>query len=137
MRQFGRGQTTGSILLVKQDGRKRKCIFCNREHVEMTCKNIEDPEERKELLVKQGCCFMCLYKGHRAFKCRFKSLCKLCKHAEHHVSLCSSSNNAISFVDVPLLRSNAPPGNLSNATSCEESTGYGGELFCRPRKLLL
>ena len=96
-RQFGRGLTTGSTLLVKQDGGKRKCIFCNGEHAEMTCKNVEDPEERKKLLVKQGRCFICLYKGHRAFKCRFKALCKLCKHAEHHVSLCSSSNNANSF----------------------------------------
>ena len=34
-RQFGRGPTTGSTLLVKQDGGKKKCTFCNGEHAEM------------------------------------------------------------------------------------------------------
>ena len=126
-RQLGRSQpTTGSALLVKQDGGKRKCTFCHGEHGEASCKVVEDPEERKKLIAKQGRCFICLYKGHRAFECRFKSLCKLCKLAKHHVSLCSGSSKASPAIGASSLACNAPPVNLANATSCVGSTGYGG-----------
>ena len=93
--------------MVKQDEGKRKCRFCHRDHGEVACKPVEDPEERKKPIAKQGYCFICFFKGHRAFECRFKSLCKLRRQAKHHVSLCSSSTNANSPVEVPLLASNA------------------------------
>ena len=118
--------TTGSALLVKQDGGKRKCTFCHGDHGEASCNAVEDPKERKKIVLKQGRCFICLSKGHRAFECRFKALCKLCKQAKHHVSLCSGSINVNSPAETPSLVSNAPPANLANATSCVGSTGYGG-----------
>ena len=118
--------TTGSALLVKQDGGKRKCTFCHGDHGEASCNAVEDPKERKKIVVKQGRCSICLSKGHRAFECRFKALCKFCKQAKHHVSLCSGSINVNSPAETPSLVSNAPPANLANATSCVGSTGYGG-----------
>lgn len=101
-------------------------MFCNGQHGGTSCKIVEDPDECKKLVAKQGLCFMCLYKGHRAFGCRFKSVCKLFKRVKHHVSLCSGSNNAKSAVDASLLAPNTPQLNLANATSCVEGTGYVG-----------
>ena len=41
--------TTGSALLVKEDGGKRKCIFCHGDHAAVSCNVVEDPEERKNV----------------------------------------------------------------------------------------
>ena len=51
--------TTGSALLKKQDVGKRKCTFCHGDHGEVVCKAVEDPEERKKIVAKQICCFIC------------------------------------------------------------------------------
>ena len=127
---------TGSALFVKQDGGKRKCTFCHGDHGEVACKAVEDPEERKTIIARQGRCFICFFKGHRAFECRFKSLHTLCRQAKHRVSLCSGSNNANSLVEAPSLASNTPPANLANATSCVGSTGYGQRGVLRTKQAI-
>ena len=116
---------TSSALLVKQDGGKKKCTFCYGEHGEASCNAVQDPKEHKKIVVKPGRCFICLSKGHRAFECRFKLLCMLCKQAKYHVSLRIGSTNANSPAEMPFLASNAPLANLANATSCLGSTGMG------------
>ena len=49
---------TGSALYVKQDGGKRKCTFCHGDHGKVACKAVEDPEERKKIIARQGRCFI-------------------------------------------------------------------------------
>ena len=87
----------GQNQISEQDGGKRKCSFCYRDHGEAACNPVEDPEKRKKTVAKEGRCFNCLFKGYRAFECMLKALCKLCKQVKHHVSLCSDSTILISL----------------------------------------
>ena len=44
-RARGAQLTTGSALLVKQDGGKRKCTFFREDHGEVSCNAVEDPKK--------------------------------------------------------------------------------------------
>ncbi len=52
-----------------------------------TAGRVAKTEERKQLLMKTGRCFMCLRKGHL---CRSKQRCNVCG-GKHHFSICTSS----------------------------------------------
>ena len=81
--------TTASALLAGNDARI-KCAFCMGEHPSEGCETYKDFEERKKILIKYGRCFNCLKLGHRAFKCRTRVSCKICRKGNHHFSICSS-----------------------------------------------
>ena len=85
------GLATASALFSSgKEERTRKCPFClGDDHSADECTAVEDPKDRKNVLFKYGKCFICLNSGHKAFKCRSRIICKLCK-GKHHVSICSS-----------------------------------------------
>ena len=72
---------------------KRKCVFCLKEHAPEECSNVKDITERESILIKYARCFVCLNSKHRAFECRHKVPCKICK-GNHHVSICVGPNPA-------------------------------------------
>ncbi|GFX38426.1 uncharacterized protein TNCV_2344011 [Trichonephila clavipes] len=48
--------------------RNRKCLYCNKGHELDACRSFS-AHEKREILRKKGCCFLCLSPGHRAMEC--------------------------------------------------------------------
>ncbi|GFW28665.1 uncharacterized protein TNCV_3713801 [Trichonephila clavipes] len=70
----------------KVEPRNRKCLYCNKGHELDTCRSF-DAHEKREILRKKGCCFLCLSHGHRARECVTGESCPIC-NGSHHFSIC-------------------------------------------------
>ena len=62
-----------------------KCVFCGHQHYSASCGNITKLGERKNILRRDGRCFVCLQFGHRGNQCSKK--CRQCS-GKHHQSIC-------------------------------------------------
>ena len=83
---------------------RQRCKFCGGDHWNDLCLDYATVEVRKQLLKRQGMCFVCLKRGHRAFECLNKNTCFFCKRENHHHrSLCHQNVNF-----VPLNRTKLP-----------------------------
>ncbi|CAB4024264.1 PREDICTED: uncharacterized protein LOC107331856, partial [Paramuricea clavata] len=67
------------------------CSFCQIEHTSASCFVVTDIEARKQILRKQGRCFLCLKRNHIARDCESRYMCKYCS-GKHHVSLCNNNS---------------------------------------------
>ncbi|GFW93462.1 uncharacterized protein TNCV_46651 [Trichonephila clavipes] len=72
--------------LEKVELRSRKCLYCNKGHELDTCRSF-GAHEKREILRKKGCCFLCLSHGHRARECVTGESCPIC-NGSHHFSIC-------------------------------------------------
>ncbi|GFX05916.1 uncharacterized protein TNCV_1785481 [Trichonephila clavipes] len=70
----------------KVEPRNRKCLYCNKGHELDTCRSF-GAHEKREILRKKGCCFLCLSPGHRAMECIKGESCPIC-NGSHHFSIC-------------------------------------------------
>eukprot|EP00111_Clytia_hemisphaerica_P012697 TCONS_00037364-protein len=71
-----------------QESRKFECIFCGKSnHKSYQCRTITKPKSRKDILIKQKRCFLCLKQGHSLRDCRSKNTCYTC-NKRHHSSIC-------------------------------------------------
>ncbi|GFY26931.1 uncharacterized protein TNCV_930721 [Trichonephila clavipes] len=70
----------------KVQPRNRKCLYCNKGHELDTCRSF-GAHEKREILRKKGCCFLCLSPGHRAMECVKRESCPIC-NGSHHFSIC-------------------------------------------------
>ena len=70
-----------------KQGKRSGCVYCGEEHDEVNCGKVKNIEERKKVILRSGRCFCCLKKGHLAFVCKSKVVCKFCKQ-NHHSSIC-------------------------------------------------
>ena len=52
-----------------REGKRINCIFCKEEHYSVSCEKVASVAARKDALLKEGCCFMCLAIGYRASQC--------------------------------------------------------------------
>ncbi len=59
--------TTAALL---NNESKVTCSFCKGHHLSAKCTIVTDPGRRKQMLLKQGQCFVCLKKGHRSKECK-------------------------------------------------------------------
>ena len=66
------------------------CTFCKQSHRSVDCKVVTSVKQRKEIVKKQGRCFVCLKRTHLARDCGSKSSCFKCSQ-RHHPSLCTRS----------------------------------------------
>ena len=122
-------QETGTANTLFAGNGKRKCVFCLEEHSPETCTTVKDPEERKKVLRKYAKCYVCLNSAHRAFDCRSRVRCRICK-GKHHVAICSGPKSKETPVGQDANKEaqpkpSTPPLN-ANATSWVGST-YCGE----------
>ena len=79
---------TASSLTVRDQGAgRRKCVYCGEDHYSASCERVKDVSVRRDLIRKDGRCFICLAKGHRAAQCRSTKRCRKCNN-RHHQSLC-------------------------------------------------
>ncbi|GFV98219.1 hypothetical protein TNCV_4449761 [Trichonephila clavipes] len=72
--------------LEKVELRSRKCLYCNKGHELDTCLSF-GAHEKREILRKKGCCYLCLSPGHRARECIKGESCPIC-NGSHHFSIC-------------------------------------------------
>jgi hypothetical protein len=52
------------------------------------CRAMKSVDNHKRALVKSGCCFVCLRRGHISQECRAKTHCFECG-GKHHASICN------------------------------------------------
>ena len=65
------------------------CVYCLKQHYSASCTEVIDIGKRREILMRDHRCFLCLRKGHRAANCDRTTNCRKCnKH--HHQSICSA-----------------------------------------------
>ena len=115
---------TAAALVTSRDG--EKCVYClEATHKAENCDKIKSIEGRKKLLLKFAKCFNCLKGGHRAYKCRSNTLCKVCKD-KHHSSICSegsATKSSLAKEAQPKPSSSLNPA----ATSWVGTTGSSGD----------
>ena len=71
---------------------KATCTFCKGAHATSECHIVTDVCERRNIIKREGHCFLCLRKGgHLARECQSSFNCFTCK-GRHHVALCENRN---------------------------------------------
>ena len=91
--QSRNGRPTASALTTREhNSGGRDCVYCKGEHYSTSCEKITGVPARKEVLKKEGRCFVCLAKGHRAHQCRTFKKCHKCG-SRHHQSICETENS--------------------------------------------
>ena len=85
--------TASTLMMREHNPRGREWIYCKGEQYSASCETITGVPARKEALKKEGRCFVCLARGHRAAQCRSSKKCCKCSH-RHHQSLCEINNSA-------------------------------------------
>ena len=70
-----------------------KCAFCSKQHFSASCDNVKDIGKRREILMKERRCFLCLKRGHRASECNRPISCRKCNR-RHHQSICNLNKAA-------------------------------------------
>ena len=90
----GKGPYTTSGFHI-QGGKVFSCVYCNEDsHGSAKCKHITNAISRKNILRKNGRCFLCLQKGHSVGKCPSKYVCVKCKKGGHHISICLQNDES-------------------------------------------
>ena len=64
------------------------CVFCSKPHFSASCEEVKDIGKRREIIVRDRRCFLCLKRGHRASECNRSVQCRKCKK-RHHQSICN------------------------------------------------
>jgi len=62
------------------------CVFCSGQHFNDECDKCKELNDRKQQLLAQGRCFLCLKPGHMFRDCTFtqKNGCYYCGKQRHH-----------------------------------------------------
>ena len=83
---------TASALVVRETGgnQKKVCVYCKGEHYSASCEKVKEVTARKDVLRKEGRCFLCLANGHRVSNCSSPRRCRRCGR-KHHQSLCTQN----------------------------------------------
>ncbi|XP_066916217.1 uncharacterized protein [Clytia hemisphaerica] len=99
---------------------KNVCVFCKKSHSSAKCRKVTNTQSRRDILIREKRCFVCLARGHRSNACRDKYSCNRC-NKRHHISICDEgkqrseadniSNNQISI----LTDANSEPQSESKA----------------------
>ena len=62
----------GSALIA--NNYKVHCVYCNCEHYSAACSTVTSVRDRKDILLKAGCCFNCLRDKHKSKECDSQNL---------------------------------------------------------------
>ena len=81
--------------LLSPETHRITCTFCKNEHRSVDCDIVTSIRERREIVKKQGRCFICLKRAHIAKNCDSKRFCPKCSQ-RHHPSLCMASQTPAS-----------------------------------------
>jgi len=64
-----------------------KCAYCRQTHSSTSRRSVTNPVERKRILQRTGCCFICLRKNHMSRNCCSNLKYGRC-NGRHHISIC-------------------------------------------------
>lgn len=64
------------------------CTYCKQSHASNKCKTVTDAQKRKEILRKEGRCYVGLKKHHLSRDCPSQNKCFKC-NGRHHISICT------------------------------------------------
>ena len=64
--------STGSALVA--NSYRIRCIYCSGEHYSAACSTVTSIKDRKDILLKAGCCFNCLKSKHKSRDCESEDL---------------------------------------------------------------
>ena len=89
-----RGLGLASALLASGSGVTNqfsiRCAFCQKPHYSASCEDVCDVNKRKEILKRDGRCFVCLRKGHITKQCDKR--CRKCEGLPHQ-SICKGQDH--------------------------------------------
>ena len=82
--------STASALIANDHSgvRKVNCVFCKGEHYSVACDKVVPVSSQKEILLKEGHCFLCLGVGNRTNQCSSSRKCHKCGRP-HHQAICN------------------------------------------------
>ena len=63
------------------------CAYCQGKHLSANCKTVTSVAIRKDILKRNGRCFVCLKKNHISKECQPNNKCSKCGR-RHHANLC-------------------------------------------------
>ena len=86
-----RNSTTASLLASGARPEHGTCCYCEQGHQSAHCMKVTDIEEKKSILMKNGRCFVCLKRNHKARECHSSLRCSACGR-QHHISICGRSS---------------------------------------------
>ena len=64
------------------------CVFCSKPHFSASCEEVKDFGKRREIIIRNRRCFLCLKRGHGASECNRSVQCRKCKK-RHYQSICN------------------------------------------------
>ena len=89
----GRRNTPAAAALLvgwsNSKGHGIQCAYCRKSHYSASCEQFGDIDTRKNILKRDGRCFHCLARGHRAQECDPSRRCRRCQGG-HHQSICTA-----------------------------------------------
>ena len=80
--------TAAALMTGDHTSRRIRCAYCKKEHYSASCVKFSTPEIRREILMREGRCFLFLGTGHRVSQCSSVRRCCKCNRC-HHQSICS------------------------------------------------
>ena len=85
---------------VKVTSNTPTCCFCQQGHASSSCRVVTAVNQRKDILKRAGCCFVCLRRGLIGQTCRSMTRCCHC-NLRHHSSICESDKRDNQPTDHP------------------------------------
>ncbi|CAB4019970.1 PREDICTED: uncharacterized protein LOC107346460 [Paramuricea clavata] len=82
-----RGYSSAAALL--NNGTPPTCTYCKNTHPSAHCNVVTNPNARKQILQKEGRCYICLRKNHVSRGCTSSLKCYHCGK-RHHASICNA-----------------------------------------------
>ena len=118
--------STASSLVANKVGEKPfKCAYCKEYHYSASCERVKDPNQRKEILVKERRCLNCLRPGHVDSVCKNPKVCRHCGE-RHHQSICPTLSNSRND-ERPTI--NTPEKEIANVTTTNTVRNKGTVLL--------
>ena len=118
------------------------CCYCGRNHLPTKCDIAKEADARKQVLHRNGRCFVCLKRGHLGRNCRSSYRCHTCSGC-HHDSICApqqikTTNNSpeASGMQAPPLPVETTSGLNPTAPEFSPSTG-GTFLYLNANKTVI
>ncbi len=112
--------TTSALLANGGNASSVTCSYCRNKHLSAKCPTVTEPGARKEILKKQGQCFVCLKKGHLFREYKSNVRCFNCKN-RHHNSICEAPYATPRFQHNPRNQNSTQVHSAVNTSNRNES----------------
>jgi hypothetical protein len=66
-----------------------KCAFDSKQHFSASCEHVKDIGKRRDILMRERRCFLCLKRRHNASDCNRSILCRSKCNRRYHQSICN------------------------------------------------